>query len=329
MAKIIESRVKETSTTTGTGDLTLAGAATNFKTFASVCSVGDTFEYFIEDATNSAWEAGLGIYSATNTLKRLIPIRSTNSNALVNFSAGTKNVWIDSGALTLKNRPDNGFFACWNQPDAVTGGGADNGGYRITSSGGSLSASPAVVAGIVGGITLNCTTSTTGRVAFNGINQSGVTSFVPLGGGVARFKARLKMVTLSNGTDTYTARLGFNGSTSGEAVNFVGFRYTDGVNTGKWQAVTKAASVETATDTGVTAQTSTLSTFEVIIDAAAANAYFYIDGVLVATNTTNIPTGASQPVGYGVSVNKSAGSNAIDTLNIYFMNTEYYYTTPF
>lgn len=88
-------RIKETSTTTGTGNFTLAGAVTQFRAFSSVYSVGDEMvPYAIIGQTGSEWEVGYGTYSAANTLRRDTVIASSNSNALVNFSAGTKDVFV-------------------------------------------------------------------------------------------------------------------------------------------------------------------------------------------------------------------------------------------
>lgn len=91
MAHIIEDRVRETTTTTGTGAITLAGAATGFRAFASVMSSpSDTCYYVISGGAE--WETGLGTYSAANTLTRTTVLRSSNANAAVSFSAGTKDV---------------------------------------------------------------------------------------------------------------------------------------------------------------------------------------------------------------------------------------------
>jgi len=92
-------RVKETATTTGTGDFTLAGAATGFRTFASVLSTNDTCYYCI--SVGSEWEVGLGTYSAANTLTRTTVLSSSNSNNAVNFSAGTKDVFLTVAARGL------------------------------------------------------------------------------------------------------------------------------------------------------------------------------------------------------------------------------------
>jgi hypothetical protein len=92
-------RVKETATTTGTGDFTLAGAVTQYVAFSAVYSVGDEqVPYCIQGQTGSEWEVGLGTYSASNTLRRDKVYASSNSGALVNFGAGTKDVFVTIGA---------------------------------------------------------------------------------------------------------------------------------------------------------------------------------------------------------------------------------------
>lgn len=98
MARLFD-RVKETTTTTGTSDITLAGAATRYRAFSAVFSVGDEqISYCIEAQSGGEWEVGLGTYSATNTLRRDKVLSSSNSDALVNFSAGTKDVFVTISA---------------------------------------------------------------------------------------------------------------------------------------------------------------------------------------------------------------------------------------
>ena len=91
MALVVNDRVKETSTTTGTGTLTLAGAVTGFETFSSAIGNTNTTYYAIV-ANNGEFEVGLGTVAA-GTLARTTIISSSNSDAAVNLPAGTKDVF--------------------------------------------------------------------------------------------------------------------------------------------------------------------------------------------------------------------------------------------
>ena len=95
MAFVINDRVKETTTTTGTGTLNLAGAVTGFVTFGSVLSDGDTTYYTISDGSN--WEVGLGTYNTSgNTLTRTDAnvLQSTNSDNRISLSGNSADVFI-------------------------------------------------------------------------------------------------------------------------------------------------------------------------------------------------------------------------------------------
>ena len=95
MALVLNDRVKETSTTTGTGTLDLAGASVGFVTFVAGIGNSNTTYYAINAQGTSNWEVGIGtVTDATpDTLSRTTIISSSNSDAAVNFSAGTKNVF--------------------------------------------------------------------------------------------------------------------------------------------------------------------------------------------------------------------------------------------
>jgi len=95
MALVINDRVKETSTTTGTGTLNLAGAETGYEGFVAGIGTGNQTYYAIELNSAGEWEVGIGTVTSgsPDTLSRTTIISSSNSDSLVNFSAGTKNVF--------------------------------------------------------------------------------------------------------------------------------------------------------------------------------------------------------------------------------------------
>jgi len=94
MALVLKDRVKETTTTTGTGTVTLAGAAAGFQSFAAVGDGNQTF-YAIVDSASGAWEVGVGTYTSSGTtLSRTTVVSSSNAGSLVNFGAGSKDVFV-------------------------------------------------------------------------------------------------------------------------------------------------------------------------------------------------------------------------------------------
>jgi hypothetical protein len=94
MPLVIADRVRETTTTAGTGTVTLAGAVTGFQTF-SVIGNGNTTYYTIAGQGTNEWEVGIGTYTASGTtLARTTVLSSSNAGSLVNFSAGTKDVFV-------------------------------------------------------------------------------------------------------------------------------------------------------------------------------------------------------------------------------------------
>lgn len=93
MPFVVKDRVKVTTTTTGTGTITLGAAAAGFQDF-SVIGNGNTTYYTITDTANGTWEVGLGTYSSTGpTLARNTVLESSSGGTLVNFGAGSKDVF--------------------------------------------------------------------------------------------------------------------------------------------------------------------------------------------------------------------------------------------
>lgn len=94
MALVVKDRVKSSTTTTGTGTITLGAAAVGFQAF-SVIGDGNNTYYTIVDTVNGTWEVGIGTYTASGTtLSRDTVLESSNSGSLVNFAAGSKDVFV-------------------------------------------------------------------------------------------------------------------------------------------------------------------------------------------------------------------------------------------
>jgi hypothetical protein len=96
MALVLADRVKETTTTAGTGTVTLAGAATGFQSFAVVGN-GNTTYYTIAAQTGSEWEVGIGTYTSAGTLLARTTVLANSAGTqptALTFSAGTKDVFV-------------------------------------------------------------------------------------------------------------------------------------------------------------------------------------------------------------------------------------------
>lgn len=158
MAFALSDRVKETTTTTGTGNITLGGAATGYQTFNSGVGVGNTAYYCIAGQGTSEWEVGFGTLSASTTLARTKIFASSNAGSAVNFSAGTKDVFVTFPASAGYSGASGQVFTAsgtFTIPTGITrvkmtivGGGGGGGGGTSGTGCGDL---PDAGGGVVGG----------------------------------------------------------------------------------------------------------------------------------------------------------------------------------
>lgn len=115
MALVLKDRVKETTATTGTGTVTLAGAALGFQSFAAIGD-GNTTYYAISDPATGDWEVGVGTYTASGTtLSRDTVLSSSNSGSLVPFAAGTKDVFVTYPSSRSVYQNTTGTFTVQNE----------------------------------------------------------------------------------------------------------------------------------------------------------------------------------------------------------------------
>jgi len=157
MALVLADRVQETTTTTGTGTVTLLGAATGYQSFAAVGNTNTTY-YCIQGQTSAEWEVGIGTYTSSGTTLSRDTVLSSSAGGTtkVTFSAGTKNVFVTypaGYAVPASNNPGTsgyiltsngiGVAPTWQTaPGATITGTTTNATYYIvgtTSTSGSLS----------------------------------------------------------------------------------------------------------------------------------------------------------------------------------------------
>ena len=146
-------------------------------------------------------------------------------------------------------------------------------------------------------------TATNGASGLSGANSYVFSQFARLS-----FAANMRIVTLADGTNSYRILIGFNSSNSATdsgLTRSAGLYYSN--SNANWQAITYNSSVGTTTDTGIAAVADvTYQTFCVRANGTAS-VEFLINGVTVATHTTNIPSSTVTPY---VTIAKSAGTTS-------------------
>ncbi len=157
----------------------------------------------------------------------------------------------------------------------------------------------------------------TGDTATGRAHFASLANTVRLGGGRFRLRSDVYIGNLSDGTETFRVFSGLHDSTPDtDGFESIGFRYTHSLNGGRWQFVTRSASVETVSDAGVLVAAATWYALELEVNAAGTEVKAWINGVLVATHTTNIPTGinltAIMPIGIAKSVGLTSRAAYID-----------------
>jgi len=130
------------------------------------------------------------------------------------------------------------------------------------------------------------------------------------GAGVYTLETDIYISNLSTVTETYTLRFGFGDNISGDMVDGAYFEYTNTGSTPNWYRCTASNSTRTKTDTGVAAAAGTWTRLKVVVNANGTSVEFFINGVSVNVNTTNIPTGEGRGTEAILSVIKSAGTTS-------------------
>mgnify|MGYP002777140876 CR=1 FL=1 len=154
-----------------------------------------------------------------------------------------------------------------------------------------------------GVLQLDTGTTSAGRATLNRlINQ------VQIGYAYYEQVWRLALEALSTGAERFLVTFGFIDNTgAGDHSDGVYFRYSDNLNGGQWQCVARQAGVEAVVNTSVAANT-IYNIFKIEINTTGTQADFYINDVLVASLTSNLPTTQGQFTGIGAKIEKSIGT---------------------
>lgn len=236
MAFVLKDRVKDTTTTTGTGSVTLSGTApTGFQNFNAAIGTSNTTYYCIAGQGTSEWEVGLGTLSASTTLARTTVYASSNAGSLVNFSAGTKDVFVTFPASVADQQLKYDLYTAnntWTCPVGVSrirvvciAGGGGGGGYNGDPGG----------AGGKGGLAIGIYTVTPGTgysVTVGAGGAAGLTSANGSSGGSSSLGSLISATGgaggISNGGDGADGA-GSNGITANASVSTGGVYGSTGV----------------------------------------------------------------------------------------------------
>jgi len=189
MALVLADRVRESSASTGTGTITLAGVTFGYQSF-SVVGDGNATYYTIYDPTSGDWEVGIGTYTASGTtLSRDTVLSSSNANTLVPFSAGTKDVFVTYPSERSVYRDTADVYTVQQAFDALTANTAVIGTATLTA--GTISTTP------------SGSTDITNKAYVDALIASGIHFHAPV-----RVESPINLnATYDNGTDGVGATL--------------------------------------------------------------------------------------------------------------------------
>jgi hypothetical protein len=304
----LANRVQETSTTVGTGTFTLNGAVTGYRTFTSALGNGNKCIYTIEHQSLNEWEIGFGTIGS-GTLARNSILESSSANTAVNFSAGTKNVFVSApvdsfvgSRIFQSNLQDFTFNA--------TQGGTSS--FTIGTQGGSGQSGSILASSTYSDAVGICRliSGTSANLGVGVLSPGSTTAIYKAGLCAMDWSARVNVSALSSATNRYVIRMGMVVNTyNADPANGIIFRYTDNVNSGNWQCVCRNAGSESVINTTVApiVSGSGWDYMNWVINDAGTSVEFFINGISRGSLTTNIP---SVLLISGIYMNKISGSSS-------------------
>lgn len=273
MALERKDRVKDTTSTTGNGTITLDGSApTGFRPFTGVVTDGATVRYLIESADSSEWEVGEGVFdNDTNTMTRVTVYASSNSGSKVVFSAGTKKVNLVFTSEDLPVKASRSEMAAGTD-DAKFLTPLAAAELHQLSEGGLLNGKivPSVASG-------NLTVAIKGK---DGNDPSETNPVYAMINGALRSITSDLSVTVNAGTNTFNAG---SAELSGKEIDYfvyLGYNATDGVVLG----FSRYPGANSYDDFSATATNEKYCAISTITNAAATD-YYNIIGRFAATKT--------------------------------------------
>jgi hypothetical protein len=287
MAFVVADRVKETSTTTGTGAMALAGAVSGFQSFASGVGNSNTTYYAIVNQSVTEWEVGFGTLNSTSAnLARTTVLASSNGGSLVAFTAGTKEVFVTQPATRTLVQTSGG-----NTTDGVlfyTGSGVASATGALTFNGADFATTGSATAGSF----TTAGTSTAGSFTTAGTSTAG--SFSTAGASTAARFIPTSSTAPTNGVYLPAANtVGFATNSTGVVyINASGNLLVGTATDGKRLTVSDSIeSTATFIRTSNTVGNENLIDFQLQNSSSAAVIYSQV-GASIISNTAGAVTGA-------------------------------------
>jgi hypothetical protein len=280
MALVLADRVKESTTTAGTGTVTLLGAAPGFQSFAVVGNANTTY-YTIAGQTTSEWEVGIGTYTLSGTTLARTTVLSNSAGTqptALTFSAGTKDVFVTYPSSKSVNLDASGNATALGTPASFVG-------TNITGTASGLTAGNVTTnANLTGDITSvgNATTLTNAPVI-----AKVLTGYVSGAGTVAATDSILQAIQKLNGNDATNANLTGPITSVGNATSITaGAIVNADINAAAGIVDTKLATISTASKVSNSATTATNANTASAIVARDASGNFSA-GTITAALTGN------------------------------------------
>ena len=303
MALVVADRIKETTSTTGTGTYTLGGASTGFEAF-SVIGNGNTTYYCCTDGTD--FEVGIGTYTLSGTtLARTTILQSSNSDSAINWGSGTRDIFVTQPAEKAVYRDASGYIDAFDgrnltnlnasnvssgtlSEDRLPSGGAGADTYGSTANGTKIDTITLDAKGRVTAVATGTTGDILGVTAGTGLSGGGSSGTVTLN---LDFSELTDMTGDISGTTEFILQ---NGTTeSRKAASEIGLSAFDNdagftTNTGDITGVTAGTGLSGGGASGsVTLNVSGLTVSELAADSLTTSAESFAD------NDTTLMTSAA------------------------------------
>jgi hypothetical protein len=239
MPLVYADRVKETTSTTGTSNLTLGGAVAGYRAFSSVMSNGDTCYYSIISSDRLTWETGVGTFTAPSTLARTTVSSSSAANAKVSLPSGAKEVFITVTSAQIATFGGPGTTGATGVTGAtgLTGATGQTGQTGITGATGVTGAT-----GITGTTGAIGATGVTGATGAGATGQTGVTGTTGATGATGAGSTGQTGQTGQTGVTGAAGAAGSDGPTGATGATGPNALTSDTTNTSRYVPFASAAS---------------------------------------------------------------------------------------